>query len=91
MQTIKVNIQDSFLQDFLTFVDHYKDKIQIKNEVSFKKDEKLVDDPYFYERQKELLEIRKNIKNGKSQLSSFEEFEQKTDIFAKKLASKYAD
>jgi len=38
----------------LTFADHYKDKIQIKDKVSFKKDEKLMDDPYFYDRQKEL-------------------------------------
>ena len=29
MQTLTVNIQENFMQDFLSIVEHYKDKIQI--------------------------------------------------------------
>ena len=85
MQTLTVNIQDSFIQDFLTIVEHHKGKIQIQ------KDKNLEYDPYFYERQKELQEIRNNIKNGNSQLISFEDFENKTNQFEKELELKYAN
>ena len=47
MQTLTVNIQDNFVQDFLTIIEHYKDKVQLQ------KDKNLVADPYFYERQKQ--------------------------------------
>jgi hypothetical protein len=85
MQTLIVNIQDNFVQDFLAIVEHYQGKIQIQ------KDKNLEYDPYFYERQKELQEIRNNIKNGNSQLISFEDFENKTNQFEKELELKYAN
>ena len=44
MQTLTVNIQDGFIQDFLSIVEHYKGKIQIQ------KDKNLEYDPYFYEK-----------------------------------------
>jgi hypothetical protein len=85
MQTLTINIQDNFIQDFLAIVEQYKGKIQIQ------KDKNLEYDPYFYERQKELQEIRNNIKNGSSQLISFEDFESKTNQFEKELELKYAN
>ena len=33
MQTLTVNIQDNFIQDFLTVIDHYKDKIQLQKDI----------------------------------------------------------
>ena len=85
MQTITINIQDNFMQDFLAIIEQYKDKIQINF------DKNLRYDPYFYQRQKELQQIRKNIKNGVNQLISFEEFENRVDNFEKKLELKYAN
>ena len=85
MQTLTVNIQDNFVKDFLAIVEHYQGKIQIQ------KDKNLEYDPYFYERQKELQEIRNNIKNGNSQLISFEDFENKAYQFEKELELKYAN
>ena len=85
MQTLIVNIQDNFVQDFLAIVEHYQGKIQIQ------KDKNLEYDPYFYERQKELQEIRNNIKNSNSQLISFEDFENKSNQFEKELELKYAN
>ena len=48
MQTLAINIQDNFVQDFLTIIDYYKDKVQIQ------KDKNLEYDPYFFERKKQL-------------------------------------
>ena len=85
MQTLKITIEDDFLQDFLSIVEHYKDKIKIE------KDENLLYDPYFYDRQKELNQIRDGIKNGDRQLISFEELEDKINHFEKELEIKYAN
>jgi len=85
MQTLKITIQDNFLQDFLSIVEHYKDKIKIE------KDENLLQDPYFYERQKELQQIRNGIKNGNRKLTSFKDLENRIDHFEKKLELKYAN
>ena len=85
MQTLKITIQDNFLQDFLSIVEHYKDKIKIE------KDENLLQDPYFYERQKELQQIRNGIKNGNRKLTSFEDLENRINHFEKKLELKYAN
>ena len=85
MQTLKISIQDNFLQDFLSIVEHYKDKIKIE------KDENLLQDPYFYERQKELQQIREGIKNGSRKLTSFDDLEEKIDLFEKELEIKYAN
>ncbi len=40
-------------------------------------DKNLEHDPYFYERQKELIQIREDIKKDPSRLISFDEFELK--------------
>ncbi len=85
MQTLTVNIQENFLQDFLSIVEHYKDKIQIN------KDKNLEYDPYFYDRQKELQEIRKGIKDNERELISIEDFEKNTLKFEKELELKYAN
>lgn len=85
MQTLKVTIDDDFLQDFLSIVEHYKDKIKIE------KDKNLLYDPYFYDRQKELNQIRDGIKSGDRQLASFEELEDKINHFEKELEIKYAN
>jgi len=85
MQTISVQIQDNYIQNFMSYVSNHSENITIS------KDKNLEIDPYFYERQKELQEIRNNIKNGNSRLASFEEFENKTEQFEKELELKYAN
>ena len=85
MQTLKISIQDNFLQDFLSIVEHYNGKIKIE------KDENLIQDPYFYDRQKELNQIRNGIKNGNRHLISFEDLESRINYFEKELEIKYAN
>jgi len=64
MQTLTVDIQDNFVEDFLSMMEQYKDKIQVK------KDQNIEQDPYFYERQKELHQIKNDIDKGNIQMVS---------------------
>ena len=85
MQTLKITIQDNFLQDFLSIVEHYKDKIKIE------KDENLLLDPYFYERQKELQQDIEDIDSGKIEMLSQEKYDKEMNNFFTELKTKYAD
>jgi len=79
MQTLIVNIQDGFMQDFLSIVEHYHGKIQIQ------KDKNLEYDPYFYERQKELHQIRADVRSGKMEMLSEEQYEKEIEQFFSEL------
>ncbi|MEA3491578.1 MAG: hypothetical protein U9R27_06725 [Campylobacterota bacterium] len=79
MQTLTVNIQDNFVQDFLTIIEHYKDKVQLQ------KDENLVNDPYFYERQKQLQEDIDEIDSGKVKMINNKDFWNDIDTFTQSL------
>ncbi|MDD2697186.1 MAG: hypothetical protein PHF17_00145 [Arcobacteraceae bacterium] len=85
MQTLTLQVQDSFVPNLLNFLE------QFKNEVVIQKDKNLEYDPYFYERQKELQQIRADIKSGKSELISFEDFENRVNNFEKELEQKYTN
>ena len=79
MQTLTVNIQDNFVQDFLTIIDHYKDKVQLK------KDKNLEYDPYFYERKQQLQKDIDDIDNGKVKMINNEDFWEDIDNFTQSL------
>jgi hypothetical protein len=64
MQTLTVNIQDNFVQEFLTIIEHYKDKVQLQ------KDKNLEQDPYFYERQKQLEQDLQEVESGRAEMIS---------------------
>lgn len=64
MQTLTVNIEDNFVQDFLTIIEHYKDKVQLQ------KDKNLEQDPYFYERQKQLEKDLQEVESGTAEMIS---------------------
>jgi len=85
MQTIVLNIQDSFLEDFLEIVEQYKDKVQIKA------DKNLMYDPYFYDRKEQLQKDLIDIENGKINMLSQEEYRENLNIFMNKLKVKYAN
>ena len=85
MQTVTVNIQDGFMQDFLTIVEHYKDKIQVQ------KDKNLEYDPYFYERQKQLQQDIEDIESGKIEMLSQEQYDNEMKDFFSELKLKYAN
>ena len=62
IQTLTVNIQDNFVQDFLTIIEHYKVQLQ--------KDKNLEQDPYFYERQKQLEQDLQEVESGTAEMIS---------------------
>jgi len=84
MQTLTVNVQDNFVQDFLTLIERYGDKIQLK------KDKNLEYDPYFYERQKQLQQDMDEIKSGKIEMLSQEQYDAQMNEFLSDLKLKYA-
>ena len=85
MQTLTVNIQDGFIQDFLSIVEHYKGKIQIQ------KDKNLEYDPYFYERKKQLQQDINDIDSGRIEMLSQEQYDNEINSFFTELKSKYAN
>ena len=85
MQTLSIQIQDSYMQQFMDFVKESHSNITVS------KDKNLELDSCFYERQKELHQIRDDIKSGKIQLVSFEDFENRTEQLEKELELKYAN
>jgi len=85
MQNIAIQVQDDYVNDFMNYVNNHSDSIIIS------KDKNLEDDSFFYERKKELHQIRDDIKNAKSQLVSFEDFENRTNQLEKDLEIKYAN
>jgi len=81
MQTMAVQIQDNYVQNFMSYVDNHSENITIS------KDKNLKLDPYFYERQKQLQQDIEDIDNGKAEMLSSEQFDIEMDIFFKDLKS----
>ena len=64
MQTIAVQIQDNYIQNFMSYVNNHSENITIS------KDKNLELDPYFYERQKQLHEDLEEVENGTAEMIS---------------------
>ena len=79
MQTLAVQIQDNYMQDFINYVNSHSESITIS------KDKNLELDPYFYERKKKLHQIRNDIHNGKMRLLTQEESDDEIELFFKEL------
>jgi hypothetical protein len=79
MQTLSVQIQDSYMQKFMEFVEDSHSNITVS------KDKNLELDSYFYERKKELHQIRADIKSQKMQMLSEERYEKEIEEFFSKL------
>jgi len=75
MQTMVIQVQDDYDNDFMSYVNNHSDSITIT------KDKNLEYDPYFYERQKELLNIRADIKSGKMEMLSEKQYEEEIEQF----------
>jgi hypothetical protein len=75
MQTIAVQIQDDYVQNFMSYVSNHSEDITIL------KDKNLKLDPYFYERQKVLYQLREDIKNGDMEMLSQEQYKKEMKQF----------
>jgi len=79
MQTIAIQIQDGYVNDFMNYVDNNSQNITIA------KDKNLEIDPYFYARRKKLHQIRNDVKNGKMRLLTQEESDTEIELFFQEL------
>lgn len=79
MQTISVQIQDNYVQKFMSYVNNHSENITIQ------KDKNLEYDPYFYERKKELEKVIEECENGTMEMLSQEQYDDEMKIFFKYL------
>ncbi|MBL0707868.1 MAG: hypothetical protein JJW00_02365 [Sulfurimonas sp.] len=79
MQTMSVQIQDSYVQNFMSYVNSHSENVTIS------KDKNLELDPYFYERKKRLHQIRDDVQNGKMRLLTQKESDDEIELFFKEL------
>ena len=79
MQTMAIQIQDDYVNDFMSYVNTNSDNITIS------KDRNLELDPYFYERKNRLHQIRDDVQNGKMRLLTQEESDDEIELFFKEL------
>lgn len=75
MQTVSVQIEDSYMQQFMNFVKNSKSKVRVKSE------EKYNLDPHYDMRKKELHKIRADIKSGTMEMLNEEQYEQEIEQF----------
>ncbi len=66
MQTLTIKVKDDLVSEVIKVLEQFKDNIQIT------KDRNLEFDPYFYERQKKLQQIRDDISRGEMLTHDFE-------------------
>ncbi|MDF1884014.1 hypothetical protein JHD49_08695 [Sulfurimonas sp. SAG-AH-194-C21] len=64
MQTLSIQIQDNYMQQFMNFVKESHSKITVS------KDKNLELDTYFYERQEQLHQDLEDVESGKSEMVS---------------------
>jgi len=81
MQTLTLQVQDNYIQNFIDYVSKNSENITIS------KDKNLELDPYFYDRQKQLQQDIEDIDNGKAEILSSEQFDIEMEIFFKDLKS----
>ena len=79
MQTLSIQVQESYMQQFMNFVK------ESHSNVTVAKDNNLEFDPYFYERKKDLEQIIEDSENGIMEMLSQEQYEQEMKIFFKNL------
>ena len=67
MQTLAVQVEDNYVQDFMNYVNNHS------NNITISKDKNLEVDPYFYERQKELQQDLEDVESGKAEMISHDD------------------
>ena len=71
MQTIRLEVEDNKLDVILNLIKNLKDGIVKGYTLEGNIDENLKLDPYFYKRQKELHQLRDDVKSGKMKMYNF--------------------
>ncbi|MGE0739429.1 hypothetical protein [Sulfurimonas sp.] len=69
MQTIHLEVKDSYVANIMTLLHSLKDGMIDKIEIQ--SDPNLKEDPYFYERREDLHKLRDDVRSGKMQMYDF--------------------
>lgn len=69
MQTIHLEVKDSYVANIMTLLHSLKDGMIDKIEIQ--SDPNLKEDPYFYQRREELHKLRDDVRSGKMQMYDF--------------------
>ena len=83
MQTLAIQIDDSYMEQFMNFVKESHSKVNIH------KDKNLEMDPYFYERRAKLHQTLEDIESGKMEMLSEEQYENEMEDFFRDLKNKH--
>lgn len=83
MQTLSIQINEDYMQQFMNFVNNSHSNIIIS------KDKNLEFDPYFYERKKQLEQDINDIDSGNIEMLSQEQYDKEMNSFFAEL--KYAN
>ena len=89
MQTIHLEVKDSYVANIMTLLHSLKDGMIDKIEIE--SDANLKEDPYFYERREDLHKLRDDVRSGKMQMFTQNEYDEDMALFMKNLEVKYAN
>jgi anthranilate/para-aminobenzoate synthase component II len=78
MQTLILQVRDSFVPNLLNILSQFKNEVKIK-------DKNLEYDPYFYERKQDLEQIILDSENGQMELLSQEQYDNEMRTFFQNL------
>ena len=81
MQTLAVQVEDNYIQDFMNYVNNHS------NNITISKDRNLELDPYFYERQTQLHQDLQEVESGKAEMISHNDLWSNIDKHLKSLNS----
>ena len=85
MQRLTIEVKEEFMKEVMQFIEAAKGNIVVK------KDKNLELDPYYYERKKRLEKIREEIKSGKAELLTEEEYNAEIEQFFDTLEKQHAN
>ncbi len=71
MQTLQLDIEDNKVDIVLNLIKNLKEGIVTNYTLVPSSDKNLAEDPYFYQRKKELHQLRDDIQNGKIETYDF--------------------
>lgn len=72
MQTLKIDIEDNKVDILLNLIKNLKDDVIKGYTLTSSNDKNLEVDQFFYDRQKDLFQLRKEIETGKMKTYDFE-------------------
>ncbi len=79
MQTLAVQVQDNYIQDFMAYVNNHSENITISKDVNLELD------PYFYERQQQLHQDLEDVESGKAEMISHDDLWNNINIHLKSM------